>query len=130
MKVAGVLLLILGIVLLVGGFIGAINNSGPPRSLCRMADEDQKVAEQAIREFEAIDPAKGTIRERYELQKKADEKVKIYQHSGKLCREGKSITAFWFNSSLAVAGFGILLSIVGFFSFFIGRKKETALTLL
>lgn len=40
MKVAGVLLLILGSLLFAGGLIGAISNSEPPLTLCRMADED------------------------------------------------------------------------------------------
>jgi len=119
MKIVKVAMIILGILLLVGGLAMSVIvlRSGEPFACASSAISDKEY-QQAIKDWEA---AKGTPQENA-LRIKTEGKRTVYIMSLGSCDEAKSKKTLVTIASLAAAGLGFLLTIVGFF---VGRKKAT-----
>lgn len=119
MKIVKFGMIILGILLLVGGLAASVMilRSDEPFA-CESSAISDREYQKAIAEWEA---AKGTPQENA-LRIKTEGKRTVYMMSLVSCDEAKSKKILSTIASLAAAGIGFLLTIVGFF---VGRKKVT-----
>ena len=110
-KIAGIFLLIFGVLMFLGGIAGAIVNRTIQPETCEIADKYEREMSDAVKEADA---AKGTSREA-EAQAKAMDKIESAEIWTKGCVEARSVQNMFLIGMIAVAVVGLLMAIVGFF---------------
>ena len=124
MKVFGIILLILGLLAIGGGLIGAVVSQLIPNEECSLAEQFKSEADRLNREADA---ARGTPNET-KLREQALDKMRSAGLWAKGCSDRKTITTIAMIAGLIVAAVGFLLSIVGIFLFVRGRRGTAAVT--
>ena len=110
-KIFGWLLLVLGIVMLLGGIGTSIVNRTLDHPLCQQADRRYQEMKEAEQEVNA---SKGTPRQASAIEK-LREKTSYLEISTRACGDMTDYYRWWFIALLAIAAFGFILAIVGFF---------------
>jgi len=110
-KVFGVILLLLGLLLIGGGLIGAVTSQLLPNEECTLADQYRAEAEKLSKDAAAeTDPAK-----KVELQEESLEKMQSARIWAEGCRSRKTLTTVALIAGILFTGFGFVMVLIGVF---------------
>ena len=118
MKVFGVVLLLLGLLALGGGLIGAVVSQIIPNEECVLADQYKSDSDRLSKDADA---AHGTPNES-KLRAEALDKMESASIWAKGCSDRRSLTTIAMIGGLMVAFVGFVLALVGFFVFRRGKR--------
>jgi len=119
MKALGIVLLLLGLLLVFGGLVGAALSQIIPNEECELADQYHAEAEKLSKDADAAsDPAKKA-----ELQTKALDKMQSAAVWAQGCRTRRTGTTVAFIACLLISMFGFVMAVAGVFIF---RKARRA----
>lgn len=116
--IAGIILMIFGLLMLLSGVGGGIANRVIESPSCEIADKYEREMNEAVKAAEA---AKGTPREA-ELQAEALDKIESAEVWTRGCAETQTTQMMFLAGFLVVAAVGFLFVIVGFFL----RRRRSA----